>query len=204
MNAASLLEPVAVCLEALERGRIQRGDSVLVVGDGPFGIIIARLAAGCGPRKIILVGRHDFRLSQVPEAVSVHERRATDARQAVLAANDGVGLDVAIMAAGTQSALDLCAASLRARGRLVVFSSIQGRASFDLFRLHTQELEILGACNDRDLIDPALKRLSDPQLRVASLVTQRLPFAQWPRALHLARHGKDQALKVALMFGEDS
>jgi len=199
-NAASLLEPVAVSLEAVERGRIGQGNSVLVVGDGPFGIIIARLAARANPRRIILVGRHDFRLDQVPEAVRIHEKRALDARQAVLEANEGEGLDVAIMAAGTQSALDLCTASLRARGRVVVFSAVQGTASLNLFRLHTQELEILGACNDLELMDAALERLSDPQLRLGSLVTHRLPFEQWPRAFELARGGKDETLKVALQF----
>lgn len=204
LTAASLLEPVAVSLEAVERGRVQPGDSVLVVGDGPFGIIIARLAAGCEPRKLILVGRHDFRLGHVPEAVRIHESRDTDVRAAVLAANRGTGIDVAIMAAGTQSALDLCLGSLRARGRLVVFSAIKDWAGVDLFRLHTQELEILGACNDRDLIDSALERLNDPRIRLASLVTHQLPFAQWSRALELARNAKDQALKVALIFGKDT
>lgn len=199
-SAASLLEPVAVCLEAVERGRIVQGDSVLVVGDGPFGIIIARLASRANPRRIILVGHHDFRLGQVPEAVRIHAKRMTDPRQAVREANEGAGLDVAIMAAGTQSALDLCAVSLRARGRVVVFSAIQGPANFDLFRLHTHELEILGACNDLDLMDLALERLSDSQLRLGSLVTHRLPFEQWPRAFELASGGKDEALKVALQF----
>jgi threonine dehydrogenase-like Zn-dependent dehydrogenase len=202
LHAASLLEPVAVCLEALGRGRVQPGDALLVVGDGPFGILIARLASRCKPRKIILVGHHDFRLNQVPEAVRIREQRATDVCAAVLAANDGMGVDVGIMAVGTQSALDLCTASLRARGRVVVFSAIHGPARFDLFRLHTQELEILGACNDQDLIDPALERLSDPQLRLGSLLTHRLPFEAWPRAFELARQGKDEALKVALVFGD--
>ena len=202
LPAASLLEPVAVCLEALGRGRVQPGDALLVVGDGPFGILIARLASRCEPRKIILVGRHDFRLNQVPGAVTIHEKRSTDVRAAVLAANDGAGVDVAVMAAGTQSALDLCTASLRARGRVVVFSAIHGPARFDLFRLHTRELEILGACNDQDLIEPALERLSDSQLGLASLVTHQLPFAAWPRAFALARQGKDEALKVALVFGD--
>ncbi len=200
-HAASLLEPVAVCLEAVERGRVERGDSVLVVGDGPFGIIIARLVSCLGPRNLLMVGRHDFRLGQVPQAIAIHEKRSPNVCQAVFAANSDQGVDVAIMAAGTQSALDLCLSSLRARGRLVVFSAINGLASFDLFRLHIHELEILGACNDQNLIDPALKRLADPHLRLSSLVTHRLPFEQWPQAFDLTRSGKDQALKVALEFG---
>jgi threonine dehydrogenase-like Zn-dependent dehydrogenase len=204
LKTASLLEPVAVCLEAVERGRTRRDNAVLIVGDGPFGIIIARLAAGLQPRKLILVGRHDFRLAQVPEAVRLHENKVTDVHHAVLSANDGNGVDVAIMAAGTQSALDLCLGSLRARGRAVVFSAIKERASIDLFRVHTHELEIAGACNDLDLLDSALERLNDPRLQLASLITHHLPFAQWSQAFDLARHAREEALKVALTFGEDA
>ncbi|MBI4658063.1 MAG: alcohol dehydrogenase catalytic domain-containing protein [Verrucomicrobia bacterium] len=266
-HAASLLEPVAVCLEAVQRGRIQSGDSVVVVGDGPFGILIARLASKHSPKTIILVGRHEFRLRQVPSVIAINEKDTPNVLGTIRAAirmatssatslrsqqpslplpaqrgegwgerppglsqrtssprpsapseeereetsfpetfgrtfRGGAGADVAIMATGTQSALDLCAACLRARGRLVVFSALQGRAALDLFRLHTQELEILGACNDQDLIDPALERLADPALALASLVTHRVPFGEWPRAFELARGRKDEALKVALIFPE--
>jgi len=200
---ASLLEPVAVCLEAVQRGRIQPGETVLVVGDGPFGLLIARLASRGEPCKIIVVGRHEFRMRHVPAAIAIHEKRTPDVSRAIREANDGRGVDVAIMAAGSASAVGLGLASLRARGRLVVFSAVQGTPAVDWFRLHTQELEILGACNDEDLIDAALERLADAELSLASLVTHRLPFAEWPRAFELARHGKDEALKVALMFGDE-
>ncbi len=199
--AAALLEPVAVCLEAVQRGRIQRGDTVLVVGDGPFGLLIARLAARCQPSKLIVVGRHDFRLQQVPQAVTLNEKRTPDVAQAIRAGSGGRGADVALMATGSASALELGLASVRARGRVVVFSAVQGAPRVDWFRLHTQELEILGACNDEDLIDPALERLADAALGLSSLVTHRLPFDQWPQAFDLARNGKDKALKVALEFG---
>jgi threonine dehydrogenase-like Zn-dependent dehydrogenase len=109
-------------------------------------------------------------------------------------------VDVAIIAAGSASALELGLDSLRARGRMVVFSAVQGTPAIDWFRVHTQELEILGACNDENFIDPALERLADPELDLASLVTHRLPFAEWRRAFDLARSGKDEALKVSLVF----
>ncbi len=201
MECAALLEPVSVCLEAIERGRIQAGESVLIVGDGPFGVLIARLALARGPGRVIVVGRHDFRLQQVPEAACINAKRERDVLGAVRDANGGSGVDVAILAVGNQEALDLGLASLRSRGRVVVFSGLHGPVSVDLFRLHTQELEILGACNDHDLIDKALKQLMNPRLRLNSLVTHRLPFREWPRAFELARNGKDQTLKVALVFG---
>jgi threonine dehydrogenase-like Zn-dependent dehydrogenase len=198
--AAALLEPVAVCLEAVQRGRIQPGETVLIAGDGPFGVLIARLASRCEPSTVIVVGRHDFRLRQVPTAIAIHDKRTPDVLQAIREANDGRGVDVAVLATSSPSALELSVAALRARGRLVVFSAVQGAPSVDWFRLHTQELEILGACNDEDMMDAALERLTDEELRLSSLVTHRLPFAEWPRAFELARRGKDEALKVALMF----
>lgn len=197
---ASLLEPVAVCLEAVERARIAKRDSVLVLGDGPFGILIARLAMQRETRCVIFVGRHEFRLRQVPGAVVVNEKRTTDVRDAIRQASGEGGVDVAILATGSPVALELGLESLRARGRMVVFSAIHGTPKVDWFRIHTQEIEVAGACNDQDLIDPALACLADPALQLQSLVTHHLPFSQWPRAFDLARNGKDEALKVALTF----
>jgi len=200
MACGALLEPVSVCLEALERGRVGVGDSVLIVGDGPFGILIARLALERRPARVILVGRHDFRMQQVPEVTCINARRTADVARAVREANGGVGVDVAVMAVGSQEALDLALTSSRARGRAVVFSAVKNQVTVDLFRLHTQALEIVGACNDHNLIDAALGELGNPNLRLGSLVTHRLSFEQWRRAFELARNGKDEALKVALVF----
>jgi L-iditol 2-dehydrogenase len=201
---AALLEPVAVCLEALERSRLQPGETLLVVGDGPFGVLIARLALLRQAGRTILVGRHDFRLGQVPEAIRINGLQVPDVVKAVRQANQGIGVDAAIMAVGNQEALELCLASLRTRGRAVVFSGLSGAANLDLFRLHTQELEIIGACNDQDLLDGALKQLANPKLGLCSLVTHRLPFDQWQYAFDLARNGKDRALKIALLFDHNS
>ncbi len=199
-EAAPLLEPVAVCLEAVERGRMRSGETALIVGDGPFGILIARLILRRKPTRLILAGRHDFRLEHVPEAIRLNETRLPDLSAAIQAATGGRGVDLAILATGAQSALDTCLRSLRARGRAVIFSAINRGAMIDLFKVHTHELEILGACNDQDLIDPALALLSDPAIGLRSLITHRLPFDKWPRAFELARDGKNEALKVALEF----
>lgn len=198
---AALLEPVCVCIEALERAAISPGDAVLVVGDGPFGVIISRLASQYRPGVVIFVGRHDFRLEQVPEAVRINEKRTPDALAAVLAATDGRGVDAAILGAGNKDAMDLCLRSLRARGRISLFSAIADPVPVDLFRVHVKELEIRGSCNDQDHIDRAVELLSDRDLGLERVVTHRLAFEDWRRAFELASAGKDEALKVAITFG---
>lgn len=198
----ALVEPVAVCLEAVRRARVSAGETVLVVGDGPFGIIISRLLLRLEPARLVLVGRHDFRLGQVPEATRINEREVGDVTEAVCDAAGGRGVDAAILAAASAEGVGLCLRSLRARGRLVLFSGIPAPVAVDLFRVHVKELEILGACNDQGYLDEALCCLSDQDLGLGSLITHRLPFSDWRQAFDLAARGKDEALKVAMVFGE--
>jgi len=198
-EVAALVEPVAVCLEAVRRARLAAGEAVLVVGDGPFGIIISRLALAGGQR-VVLLGRHDFRLRQVPDAVAINEREVADVQQAVVTAAGGAGIGAAILAVGSAAGIALALQVLCSRGRLVVFSAVDGPVPLDLSRLHAKELEMVGACNDEGYLDEALTLLSDPRLGLDSLVTHRLPFAEWERAFALAARGKDEALKVALTF----
>ncbi len=201
---ASLMEPVATCIEALERARVQEHDIVLVVGDGAFGIIISRLAFAYKPERVILVGRHDFRLAQVPEALRINESRSDDIVRAVQAVSSGHGIDVAILAVGTASALDLCLRSLRTRGRLAIFSALTRPVPIDLFRVHVKELELLGACNDENYVDRALEHLADPERHLDRLVTHRLPFDDWQHAIELATFAKDEALKVVMTFSDET
>jgi threonine dehydrogenase-like Zn-dependent dehydrogenase len=83
---------------------------------------------------------------------------------------------------------------------MVVFSAISGETSVDLFSLHLHELEVVGACSDKDFFDQAVSSLGDPDLGLSLLVTHRFRLEDYAQALAQAEHGKDQALKVAFEF----
>ncbi len=53
---ASLAEPVSVCLEALAQARLKPGNSLLIIGDGPFGVLIARLAEAFDLGNVVIAG----------------------------------------------------------------------------------------------------------------------------------------------------
>ena len=188
-TVGALLEPVAVCLRAIARAGAVHGRDVLVAGDGPFGNIIARLAVQAGAHRVVVAGRQPFRLGRIPGVETV--RSAPKA-----------SVDVAILAVSSTEAAAACLAALRPRGRLVIFSSLPKAVALDLVPLHLRELEIVGACNDEERLDDALRCLSDPKLALQEIVTHALPFAQWPEAFALARDGHDRALKVALTSPE--
>lgn len=183
----SLLEPVANCLQAISRAGNLAFKKVLVIGDGPFGNIIARLTVKAGASKVMVLGRHPFRLSMIPgvEIVSGIEDNS---------------VDVAFMAVSSAEAISTCMSSLRKRGRLIVFSLVEEPVPIDLFKLHISEIELIGCCNDAFKIDESLACLSDPGLNFSDIITHQVSFEKWEEAFFLARERHDKALKVSIVF----
>ena len=186
-TVGTLLEPVAVCLEAVSGAGDIKNKTVLIVGDGPFGNIIARLAKRAGARRVLVSGRTPFRLQMIPGA------------EILTAVPDKVA-DIAILAVGNAEAVNTCMKALRPRGRMVVFSSVHQPVPLDLFSIHVRELEIAGACNDENKIDDALACICDTSLQLENIVTHEIAFNEWKKAFDLAHNGHDKALKVALVF----
>ena len=190
---ASLAEPVSVCLEALAQAKLRPGNTLLIVGDGPFGVLIARLAESYNLGKVVILGRHDFRMSFAGAAVKLNSKKLADPLLEVKQTVGGAGYDAAILGVGTAQAFKECFQCLKPKGRLVVFSGISGETPVDLFWLHIKELEILGACNDQDRLDEAVHMLANPDLGIADLITHRLPLAEYEQALDLAATGREKA-----------
>lgn len=183
----SLLEPVANCLQAISRAGNIAFKKVLVVGDGPFGNIISRLALKGGAEKVMVYGKTAFRLNLIPGAEIVDNIPENS-------------VDVAILAVSSADAVRTCMNSLRKRGRLVVFSLLEDPIPIDFFNLHISELEIVGCCNDEFKIDESLACLRDPDLNLSEILTHQIPFENWEEAFILAKERHDEALKVSIVF----
>jgi threonine dehydrogenase-like Zn-dependent dehydrogenase len=217
-DVAALAEPVCVCLEALEQAKLPVGGSLqarrlLIIGDGPFGVLMARLAMKMGLGRVTLAGQMDFRLSFAPAETRLNVKDCANPVEAMLSANgsagydagigyDAVGYDAVILAVGSRTAFANGLQCLKPRGRMVVFSALPGETPVDLFSLHLKELEIVGACSDKDLFDQAMPLLGDPSLALGELVTHHFPLEEYRQAFELAEFGKEQAMKVCFIFSD--
>ncbi len=199
-SVAALTEPVCVCVEALEQARLSAGSSLLVIGDGPFGALMTRLAQRLPLENLVQAGQMDFRLSFGRGSRQVNTTDSPDPAASLLQANDGQGYEAAILAVGSRKAFVDGLKCLKPRGRMVVFSALTGDTPVDLFHLHLKELEIVGACSDRDQLDAAVSLLGDPSLALGELVTHTFPLSDFRQAFELAEFGKERAMKVAFAF----
>ena len=66
--------------------------------------------------------------------------------------------------------------------------------------MHLKELEIIGACNDQERFDDAVRLLADPRLGLAEVITHTFPIEAYQEAFDLAATGHDRALKVSFVF----
>jgi L-iditol 2-dehydrogenase len=147
---ACLAEPVSCAVNAVENCRVEKGDTVVVLGAGPLGIMNLFVAREYGAGKLILGQREGKRLEQARQfdcdlLVNTTKESLVDV---VRGQTGGIGADVVIVAApeaGVQEqALDL----VRKKGRVCLFASLpvgKNMLSMDSRTIHYGELEVVGA-----------------------------------------------------------
>ena len=199
---ASLMESVCVCIEAVKRGNVKEGDRVMIAGDGPFGVMISKLCALENPKQIIQTGYHYYRLCQVtgPNVDILNVNDEPNHSEIIKDLTDGEGVDCAILCVSAPEAVDLCVEVLRPRGILVIFAALSEKTPVDLFNVHLKELNILGANNDENYMEEALRLLGDPDLKLKNIITHEIPFIDWRKAFYIADKEKHRCLKVSMIM----
>lgn len=201
-DTAAALEPLACVVRGARRLALAEAETVVVLGDGPIALLFVQVARLRGARDIVVAGRHDHRLD-VARALGAHTT-TTAAGDALVDEVErrtaGARADVVIECVGTA---DAWAAATRLVGRAGVVLMFGGRAGgeraeLDAFRMHYEEVDVIGAFHyGRDDVREALALLAAREVRIAPLVTHRVPLARFRDALELAL--TRQALKVAVV-----
>ncbi len=83
LDVASLAEPLACCVHALERSGLRPGDSILVIGDGPMGLMQAEVARAMGAAKVIVSGMTPHRLRHAAEFADIIDAQTEELEPAV-------------------------------------------------------------------------------------------------------------------------
>lgn len=200
LDVAALVEPLAVAVHDVRRARLQPGETALVIGGGPIGMLIAMVAQAEGA-KVILSEINETRL-RMAEAMGFTglNPRAQNVAEAVLAATGGAGADVVFEVSGTQPGVDLMTDAVRARGRIVMVAIHASKPTVDLFRFFWREIEMLGArVYEPQDYERAIQMIGEG-LPVARLITDRHPLVQVQAAFE-ALDGNATAMKTLIEIG---
>ena len=196
-------EAMACAVNVVRRSGLVPGMRLAVVGIGFLGAAIVRLAAREGAR-VTAVSRRRFALDVAASQGAARLVPFDDVRAAIAAAGRD-GYDAVIEAAGTQSALDVAAALVRVRGRLVIAGYHQdGPRQVDMQSWNWRGLDVINA-HERDpqvYVDgmrTALALAETGEWDPSGLITHTFPLSELDRALTLLSTRPEGFLKAVVM-----
>jgi L-iditol 2-dehydrogenase len=203
--AAAMTEPLACAWHGIDACDIKSGDTVVILGAGPLGLLMIALATLRGAR-VIAEGRGEERLRLArfygahvvidAEGLSLDEQQEailqqTEARR---------GANVVIEAIGTPETWELAVRLAQPGGLVNFFGGCASgtQVSLPTFPLHYSELTLKGVFHHTPrYFAQALELIQVRQIDVEALVTARLPLSQAVDALNLLLH--KQGVKYALI-----
>lgn len=174
---AALVEPTAVAVYGVERGGVKAGDSVLVTGAGPIGLLTLLAARAAGAVQLFVSDPNATRLgiakNIIPDVVTINPREQ-NVGDVIRAATEGsVGCDVALECVGNTLALQACVDAVRKRGTVVQIGLHAGEAPINWFNVVYKDIDIRGSWAYTAQMWPRVMRLiASGQIPARAVVTK--------------------------------
>jgi L-iditol 2-dehydrogenase len=184
-RAATVVEPLAVILHALDMTRLEAGETVAVMGAGPIGLLSAAVARMAGAGRVIIADRIAPRLALARELgadLTVDITRESVV-EAILDSTGGKGAHLIVDAAGKPDSLNPALRAVRPGGRIVLIGiPSETLTGVDLHTAMHREttLYVLKRSNRND--HAAIQLIESGQIAAEKLVTHRFPLGRADRA----------------------
>ena len=201
---ACFVEPVNTCMKGMDALRLQRGETILVIGQGPIGIILSVLARRAGATVIT----SDLYPERLRITKSLGFERAIDASQndavrSVREWTEGRGADAVILAVGNNGLIRPAMDAARPGGRVLLFAQTQrGEVVVDPAAICVDEKALVGSYSASvDLQEESVRFVMDREMDLERLISHRFPLQESARALELAAHPQPASMKVVIQPG---
>jgi len=197
---ATLVEPLNTCLKAVVQCDPQPGDFVLVLGQGPIGLIFSMLCRRTGAR----IGATDT----IPERLEVASRcgaeftwnpRVVDLTEEVKKQTQGRGADLVIVAASVPGIVQQAIACSRPGSRILLFAQTSSAERIEASGadICAQERTLFGCYSASvDLQKESADLVFSNALPVGELITHRIPLVKIRSGFDLALHPGPKSLKI--------
>ena len=200
-DEGSFIEPLACVVRAQRFARVAEGQTVLVIGSGISGLLHIQLARARGAERIIATDISDYRLSAANRFgadATIHGSEDVPAK--LLELNGGRLADRVIVCAGALPAAQQATKSVDRGGTLLFFAPTAAGVDvpIPLFEFWRDEINVVTsyAGSGEDLKE-SLELIRDHKVRVADMVTHRLPLAETGLGFELTASGRD-SIKVII------
>lgn len=198
----ALAEPLGCVLNGVDNYQVHIGDSVLIVGAGPIGLLHTMVAKQKGASQIIVVNRSPERLEIAKQVGATHTALTGDVNvpEFVKDLTGGLGANVAVQCIGALDLFQTALLSVRNGGRVNAFAGFpKGQmASIDPNLIHYNELTVTGGSNmGRNNYRKAVQLIGDGTINVGALLTE--PFKLEDAAAAIEHVSAGKGIKTAVV-----
>jgi L-iditol 2-dehydrogenase len=201
---ASFIEPVNTCLKAVKSLQLQADETVLVIGQGPIGIILAALAKRTGAT-VVTSDLYPQRL-KISESFGLqHNVNAgvEDPAARVRELTDGRGADAVILATAGNGLIKPAMDATRPGGRIMLFAQTQrSEVAIDPAAVCMDEKTLMGSYSASvDLQEENVRLVLSGEIDFARLISHRFPLSDSVEAIRMASHPAPDSMKIVIQPG---
>lgn len=187
---ASFVEPTNCCLKAVKKAQIAPGQTVLITGAGPIGLMFVMLVKYFGAKAIAT----DLIPSRIEKALQVGADAAFDARDPDLAAKveaatNGMGVDVSLLAVPSDKAFFQALDCTRKGGKILFFAEFPDEVEIPLNPnvLYRREIDLMGSYSSSFRVQAlAADIVFNRRIDVEALISDRYPLQDLSKAVDQA------------------
>lgn len=197
---AALIEAVSVAVHAISLTPIAHGDTVLVVGAGMIGLLVAQAARVAGAGSVLVADIDPTRLDLARKLGAAHAFEASDAAAPdhIREITSGRGADVAVECVGATAPVKLAIDGVRKGGMVTLVGNVSPMVEIPLQSVVSRQIRLQGSCASSGEYPHCMALMASGAIQVAPLVSAVVPLAHgagWFQRLHAREPG---LLKVVL------
>jgi L-iditol 2-dehydrogenase len=203
-EAAALIEPTAVVVHGLQHVQLELGNRLIILGDGPIGLLTIQVARVMGVDNIAVIGGYDNRLALCKEY---------GAKQIFNYHNEGDNLinnvlsqfglaDRIAETSGSVIAVKQSIELAQRGGKICLVGDYEDKQAFIIPNdILIKNLTIFGITASPGTWEKAIYLIATKKIEVISLVTHRTTLNKFKQALKMVQNKEDSVIKCVFKFG---
>ncbi|MDS3860461.1 zinc-dependent dehydrogenase [Thermosynechococcaceae cyanobacterium BACA0444] len=201
-DQASFVEPTNCCLKAVKKAQIAPGQTVLITGAGPIGLMFIMLVKYFGAKAIAT----DLIPARIEKAQQVGAAAAFDARDPDLASKiqaltKGLGADVSLLAVPSEKAFFQALDCTRKGGKILFFAEFPDQVEIPLNPnvLYQREIDLMGSYSSSYRVQAlATDIVFNRRIDVDALISDRYPLEKLDQAVNQAVAPTPETYKILI------
>jgi L-iditol 2-dehydrogenase len=199
LDEGALMEPLSVGVYAIHRSGLKAGQTVVIIGAGPIGLVTLQVARAAGAGSIAVLDLDAGRLATAKKlgATIVVNSNDGSPEEQVRAFTHGRGADIVFDAAGSPKTAGLAVHLARRGGRVVMIGfPLEDNFPYPLVSAMAKETDIVTVFRYANVYQSSIDLVAAGRIDLKALITHRFPLEQTERALQLSDRREDGVIKA--------